>query len=699
VNPGARVLPTVGVVAAAALAGLLFAPVFGVPALLLPIAAPAAAVLSAALLCRRGTALPGWRPLLTAGAGLLAVVETVLWPTTTAGVPTAATWRALTTGVTGSWRLALESTWPARPEPELLLFVPLLVVAAAVLGVELLHRLPAPLPALLPSLVLLLFSQCYAVAATGPAVLAAVLYAAVAGALLATGGAPGRYVVPAVAAVTAAVLAGLLLPSGPPRYSLRQDRTAPLAQIQVTSPLDDLAGRLTDPEPAVFRFRTATPPDRWTLVVLDEFDGVNWKPAQRYRRLGAELPPGPAVTVPVVRRSADVEVTGLDGPWLPSQTWPAATGGIAPLVAEHHGSLLRPPGATGPARYDLSWWDPQPRPGDLAGAPVDPRVRAGLGSLGVVPDGMTDLAGRAVRGLRPSFQAALVLEDHFRRTYRLAADGDLPTGHAWPQLTDFLLRTRRGTSEQFATAYVALARIHGIPARVAVGFRTPAVRDPDGSWTVRNGDVLAWPEVAVQGAGWVALDPAGAATPAPADGGLAATTARARDELPAPEDLRDAPVAPPAPAEAAPAGRDSAYRWWLPTVLLLAVVAWPVLVPAAWAARSRRRRRRPGAGAVAGAWAEVRDRLRAHGVPASPAMTPRDLADAATAVVDPHTVAEIRRLGGVVDRALWSGDAGGGPGAAQAWTAVREVRRGLARRGRLARLRAALDVRGLRPPG
>ena len=138
-------VPATGfVVLAAALAGMLFAPVFGVPALLLPILVPAAAVLLVALLCARGPALAAWRPLLTAGAGLLAVAETAAWPTTVAGLPTAATGRAIVAGVTESWRLALQSTWPARPEPALLLFVPLLVVAAAVLGVEVLHRLPGP---------------------------------------------------------------------------------------------------------------------------------------------------------------------------------------------------------------------------------------------------------------------------------------------------------------------------------------------------------------------------------------------------------------------------------------------------------------------------------------------------------------------------------------------------------------------------
>jgi hypothetical protein len=406
------------------------------------------------------------------------------------------------------------------------------------------------------------------------------------------------------------------------------------------------------------------------------------------------------VTVPVRRRSAGIEVTGAGGPWLPSQTWPATVGGADPLVAERHGTLLLP-GSGGATRYTLSWWQPRIDVATLADAAIDARAPGGLGGVGAVPDGIADLARQAVRDIRPSFRTALVLEEFFRTNYRLAVGQDLPTGHAWPQLADFLLSSRRGTSEQFAAAYVALARIRGIPARMAVGFRTPARPDPDGSYTVRNGDVLAWPEVAVRGVGWVPLDPGGApATVAPTGTGLAAVAARVREGLPASRDLRDPPLAP---RDRSGSGGGSGARRSVPWLVLLAVpvvalVAWPLGVPALWTARCLRRRRRRGPGAVVGAWEEVRDRLRAHGVAVSPAMTLRDLGVAAAAVTDQDTVVGIRRLGDTVDRTLWSGTGVDERRAAQAWAAVREVRRGLRRRGWRARLRAALDVRALLPP-
>ncbi|MEV4348287.1 transglutaminase-like domain-containing protein, partial [Actinoplanes sp. NPDC049596] len=494
------------VVLTAVLGGLLFAPVFGLGALLLPVGAPALAVLAVALLCGRGSpGLADWRPLLTAPAGVLAIGATVLGPTTAAGLPTGATWHGLVDGVTASWWRTLETTWPARPEPELLIFVPLLVVAAAVIGLELLYRLTAPLPALLPGLALLVFAQAHLALTARPAVAVAIVWAGLAGVLVAS--ARAVVLVPiAASAAGAAVLAGAVLPAAPPRVSVRAEAAPPSAPAPLINPLDELAGRLADPGRPVFRLRAAALPDRWPLAVLDRFDGVNWTPGDDLRRLGARLNPGAGV--PVVERAA--AVLGAPGPWLPSQTWPAAVEGASPLVAPRAGSLL----LTGPVDYTLRWWEPQIDGDALLRAGVDDRAPGGLDPMPGVPAGLAELAADATGRRPPSFRAALALEGWFRANYRLAVGTGLPAGHGWPQLTEFLRTTRRGTSEQFAAAYVALARLAGIPARLAVGFRTPSRADTDGGRTVHNGDALAWPEVAVPGAGWVPLDPTGQASAA-----------------------------------------------------------------------------------------------------------------------------------------------------------------------------------------
>ncbi|MEC3982507.1 DUF3488 and transglutaminase-like domain-containing protein, partial [Amycolatopsis sp. H20-H5] len=605
---------------------------------------------------------------------------------------------------------------PAPPEATVLRFVPLLVLLAGVLGIELLQRLRNSLVALAPGFAVVVLSQCYAALSGFGAVLAVLAYAATAGTLLAVtradrvtdpAGSRRRWVTSVlpkagpmvVLAVVCALVAGLLAPAVPPVYSLKNGQATPLAETKVISPLDQIADRLRHPGTAVFEVRGGGEDvDRWPLAVLDTFDGVNWTSAGQARRLGAELLPGPAVTVGVQARSAEITPLKLDGPWLPSQTWPAGVTGTDPLIEEQQGTLLaNGPGST--TRYTLHWWEPEPGAKSLQGYPIDENALERLGGVGEVPDGMNDLAKRAVQGKRPSFDTALALETFLRVNYKLATVDPLPTGHAWPKLADFLQRDKRGTSEQFAAAYVALARLLGIPARLVVGFRSPAGRVPGQPYTVVNKDVMAWPEVAVADVGWVKLNPSGEATAAGPGAGLAAAADRARAELPKTQNLPDPPVAPAAQASGGDGGGGfgAIPLGPLAGVAGLLLLAWLGGVPALTSWRAWRRRRRTGAGAVIGAWEEARDRLRAHGIGVSAGMTVRDLATASAGVGGPGTADGLRALASTVDLALWSGAAMGEQPGRDAWAAVRVVRRGLAARGWRTRLRAAVTLRNLAP--
>ncbi len=544
----------IAVVLASVGPGLLFAPVFGVVALLLPLVVIGLVVYGVTELVRYRPSLEPWRALLALVLGLLALSAAVLWP---AGVSVGATVPALAAGVTESWQLTLQSTWPARSDPELLLFVPLAALVAAVLGVELVSRLRWPLVALVPGLAVLGLSQAYVALSGVTALVAGFAFAALAAALLMSTrelAAPAsaaerptrRTVVAAVLvaptlvlAVAGAVLATAADPVERPAYSLREKQQVPLPPARVANPLDEVAGRMLDPREPVFTYTSDAPIDRWRMVVLDTFNGVNWTPGGQYRRMGANLAASPSVTAPKDRRSASVEFLDEDAQWVPSQAMPASVTGLAPLVDEDSGMLVVPD-RHGPVSYDLSWWDPTP--GDLYGAAID--STAPIGDVAAIPPEISELAGRAVANMRPSFQTALMLEDYLRRNYKVATGENLPTGNGWPQLTKFLTESKLGTSEQFATAYVVLARARGIPARVAVGFR--GTGGPGTDVVVRNQDVLAWPEVAVAGVGWVALDPTvqAAGSGAPAEG-LAESTARAREALPEPEEIQE-PELPPA---------------------------------------------------------------------------------------------------------------------------------------------------------
>jgi hypothetical protein len=125
------------------------------------------------------------------------------------------------------------------------------------------------------------------------------------------------------------------------------------------------------------------------------------------------------------------------------------------------------------------------------------------------------------------------------------------------------------------------------------------------------------------------------------------------------------------------------------------LLLWLLGVPVLKLVRSFRRRRRTGSAAVVGAWAEVRDRLRAHGVAVTTGMTVRDLVAASGDVADDRARAGIGVVAQTVDSALWSGAPASPDLGQQAWAGVREVSRGLRSRPWTDRLQAAFEIRSL----
>ncbi len=77
----------------------------------------------------------------------------------------------------------------------------------------------------------------------------------------------------------------------------------------------------------------------------------------------------------------------------------------------------------------------------------------------------------------------------------------------------FLFVDKRGYCEQFATAEVVLARLVGIPARLAVGYAAGEFNAVTGLYTVRASDAHGWAEAYFPGVGWVLFD-ASAGAPA-----------------------------------------------------------------------------------------------------------------------------------------------------------------------------------------
>ncbi|MET9269361.1 DUF3488 and transglutaminase-like domain-containing protein [Kribbella sp. NPDC003557] len=674
-----RRLPVLGVLAAGVVAGLLFAPLFGTSAVLWPMLAVAVvAFLVEEAILRRPRLARGRVPLTLAGGvvALLAVIPGA------AGRPLSL-WEAVTSG----WRRTLESTWPASPSPDLVAFVPALVLLACLVGVRVLQR--SRLLALLPAVVVAGLSQAYVTVTGLDAVLVGLALAGCFALVLLQWPSERAAWVRLVAALAAmavgATTLGLALPTSAAVHLAKP--SPPDSPTVLSNPLTEVAARLRSPDTVVFTARADGPVDRWPVIALDNFDGVTWTAAPKFQRLGRELSLDPRVTVPVRRQSADVALADWSLPWLPSQARTVSVVDDVPLLVDPaSGALLAE--QQRPSQYRVSWAEPTVDAERLASSGIDPDAGSGA-DLGEVPAGIDELARSIAGDVRPSFQLALVLEKYLRTNYKLATGDNLPTGHGYPQLNHFLLRSKRGTSEQFAAAYVVMARLLGLPARLVVGFKQPDTPSPDGTSVIRNRDVLAWPEVAVTGVGWVALDPTGTAV-SKAGGGLAGAAETVRKQLPSTKEIEREHQSEPTLPVPEP---KTTYHWpgWGVLIVVAAAVGallvlWIVGVPLAKAVR-RSRRRRLG---TLGAWAEARDLLRDHGLRVTPAATARDLArDSDGPVSQAMTL-----LAGCLDRALWSGQ-DSDPDREFAWSAVRKAQRGLAE-GRLSeRVRTTFSVRSL----
>ncbi len=158
----------------------------------------------------------------------------------------------------------------------------------------------------------------------------------------------------------------------------------------------------------------------------------------------------------------------------------------------------------------------------LSTAPVtDPESLGGNAPVTTYPPGLV-LADTALPALPPSIQAvaravtsgaqgplaqAELLVNWFRSGQFHYTLDPPPSPPGTDPLISFLTQTRSGSCEQFAGAFVVLARSLGLPSRVVVGFTAGRYSGP-GAVTVRGADAHAWPQVYLGSRdGWVSFEP------------------------------------------------------------------------------------------------------------------------------------------------------------------------------------------------
>ncbi len=484
---------------------------------------------------------------------------------------------------------------------------------------------------------------------------------AVATALAATGsGRPGRTrhmvaghaafgaPVVVVLAVLGPVAAAVVPLTGGERFDPRELRDQRLDIDDTVSPLVALKRQIGAEAPDdLFRIEVdRLPPgvDRVRTAVLDTYDGARWTSTAEYRLAGDELPGDPLglgagrAPSPVRMR---VTVDGLDGPFLPALGRPVVLDADGAGFDSVTGTLVNPDADLDGYRYEV-----RSEVGDLvtvaddtdladlqaAADPVLDRYRTRPPEM---PPELADLALRWAGEADSHGGELLTLRDHLLAvTYDDSADA--PPGHSYRALLRMLTGEtdeRAGYAEQLATAFAVLARERGFATRLVVGYLLPQA-GADGSYTVTEAQAHAWPEVAIEGRGWVAVEPT--------DVSRIGTPRDAAEEVPeiAPDPTdADATTVRPSEPRIVVDGEGGAGGGGVPVgegLALggLALVAAGLAVPLAAAllrARRRHRRRTGGDGAdqVVGAWRETLDLLAGNGVRVDTAHTTTEVASLA----------------------------------------------------------------------
>jgi hypothetical protein len=303
-----------------------------------------------------------------------------------------------------------------------------------------------------------------------------------------------------------------------------------------------------------------------------------------------------------------------------------------------------------------------------------------------LPSDLEAQVGRITEGASSAFAKVAALQGFFRSNGFVYDNGpEAPSGHGLFQIKQ-LLERRRGTAEQYASAFAVMARNLGYRSRVAVGYLPGRLDLASGSYVVSAHDAHAWPEILFEGVGWVPFEPSPLdrrtvpaegvqpAEPAPEPVATAVNTeveAQARDRRgEGPQGRQPRP---------APKGRSAAAVAVVVAVVLFGVwgLAGAALggVAAMKERRRRRRRQGPPAARIAGAWQEAVDRLVEAGVDVKPDMTASDLVGAPRVPAPARTPLAV--LAAIANRARYGGVAAGEGEADEAWSSAERVGMGV----------------------
>jgi len=529
----------------------------------------------------------------------------------------------------------------------------------------------------------------------------------------------------------AALAVGLVLPVAVPGFDQGTfpvgSRLNPWGPSNGLNPMITLGNSLRTPtgDGRITYATSSSTPVYLRSVTIDRFDGESWAPDDREssRRLGTgQIVPSYRLPENLIREQTVVDTGQFTSPYLPVPYSPAAVNGLNgrwswdPLTLsimgedatsrnQHYTVISVFPPITAAALSQAG--TTSPGSGEVAGEFTE--------IPGNLPEIVRTTAGTLTAGIQNNFAKALAIQRYLRSavfTYSLQApvQGGYD-GNGLSVLADFL-QQKSGYCVHFASAMAVMARVSGIPSRIAVGYapghptgNSIAVggREPLTEFAVDARDAHAWPELYFEGLGWVPFEPtpsrgsvpdyaADAVTPGGSGSNLG------EDAIPIPNQTAQPnssalPVAPlPGAGTGSGTGVPQSLLILAGALLAAGLLASPRLLRAG--IRARRLRGLRGAGQAAAAvspalaWDELQDLARDYGHVPRASQTPRHFAaglqeSLPSANADDAGMRAVRALTVDFERHRYGRPTDGAPGAGTRLTAERlaEVRAMLRRGG------------------
>jgi hypothetical protein len=252
----------------------------------------------------------------------------------------------------------------------------------------------------------------------------------------------------------------------------------------------------------------------WRMTALDRFDGQTWSsgPQRPALELGERQIQAQSTSLNGTFVSQEFEIHNLDGPWVPVAYEPVRIQGLRGVGADPGTrTVIIANDMRGGTTYTVRSWIPtlSYEELDLAPANLDPRLNQ---FIQLPPTPQMDRVRAVARDIlrdadaqdASPFRQAVALQDHLR-TFEY--DEDVLLSHDIQDIEDFLTRVRSGYCEQFATSMAVMARLLGLPSRVAIGFAIGTTGVEPNEYDVTSRHAHAWVEIWMTGFGWVAFEP------------------------------------------------------------------------------------------------------------------------------------------------------------------------------------------------